>query len=40
VRAVFVDLTVAYDTVYGMKSFLSKQPDTFKSYRVYISPTI
>ena len=27
-------------TVYGKKSFLSKESDTLRSYRVYISPTM
>jgi len=26
--------------VYGKKSFLSKESDTLRSYRVYISPTM
>jgi len=26
--------------VYGKKSFLSKETDTLRSYRVYISPTM
>jgi len=29
-----------YITVCGKKSFLSKESDTLKSYRVYISPTM
>jgi len=27
-------------TVYGKRSFLSKESDTLRSYRVYISPTM
>jgi len=30
---------LSYFAVYGEKSFLSKESDTLRSYRVYISPT-
>ena len=29
-----------FNNVYGKKSFLSKESDTLRSYRVYISPTM
>ena len=35
-----LDLQLKFKTVYGTKSFLSKESDTLRSYRVYISPTI
>jgi len=31
---------VGDDTVYRKRSFLSKESDTLRSYRVYISPTM
>jgi len=33
-------ITVALYTVYGKRSFLSKESDTLRFYRVYISPTM
>jgi len=35
-----IKVTFMYCTVYGKKSFLSKESDTLRSYRVYISPTM
>jgi len=35
-----LDLQQKLKTVYGKKYFLSKESDTLRSYRVYISPTI
>jgi len=32
--------SVYYNTVYGKRSFLSKESDTLRSYRVYISPVM
>jgi len=32
--------TAYHTTVYGKRSFLSKESDTLRSYRVYISPTM
>jgi len=34
----FVLNVVFINTVYGKRSFLSKESDTLRSYRVYISP--
>jgi len=34
------DLQQKLKTVYGKKSFLRKESDTLRSYRVYISPTM
>jgi len=35
-----LDLQRKWKTVYGKKYFLSKESDTLRSYRVYISPAM
>ena len=40
IYGVYASMHITMDSVYGKKSILSKESDTLRSYRVYISPTM